>query len=38
MITRLLSAALLLTPDETVDLASIGKAAERAALLIHRLR
>ncbi len=26
------------SPDETVDLGSIAKAAERAALLIHRLR
>jgi glutamate carboxypeptidase len=26
------------SPDETVDLASLGKAAERAALLIYRLR
>ena len=26
------------SPDETVDLASLAKAAERAALLIHRLR
>jgi glutamate carboxypeptidase len=26
------------SPDETVDLGSLAKAAERAALLIHRLR